>query len=198
MNHLLTLASLLCVAAITPGANNLLVLRVAGQQGMRGALPAIAGIVLGGLLLLAVAALGASNVFAAYPSLQRRVGLMGALYLAWLGIALFIHAITARRVDSSTTEHVPPMSIFGLIGFQFLNPKSWVMVLTTLATTPVTGLQGYLPFAALFVLIPMSCLLLWTALGAWLARWLVRPIVRRGVDAVMGVLLAACAIPLLT
>ncbi|WP_426700317.1 LysE family translocator [Rhodanobacter sp. Col0626] len=197
MDHLFTLASLLGVAAITPGPNNLVVLRAAGQAGMRGALPAIAGVVLGGLLLLAVIALGAGSLFAAYPSLQRWIAVMGALYLAALGITLFMRGVTTPRAGSSTTEDALPAGTVGLVGFQFLNPKSWVMVLTALATVPAVGLHGYLPLAGLFVLIPTLCLLLWAALGAWLARWLVRPTVRRAVDAAMGALLVACAVFLL-
>jgi len=90
-----------------------------------------------------------------------------------------------------------PAGTLGLIGFQFLNPKSWVIVLTVLAAMPSTGLRDYLPLAGLFVLIPTLCLLLWAALGAWLARWLVRPTIRRAVDIAMGALLVACAFLLL-
>ena len=53
MYRLFAVCGLLCVAAITPGPNNLVVLRASSQGGIRAALPAIAGIVLGGLLLLA-------------------------------------------------------------------------------------------------------------------------------------------------
>lgn len=197
MDHLFALAGLLCIAAITPGPNNLVVLRAAGRTGMRGALPAMIGVVLGGLLLLAVVALGAGRAFAAYPSLQRWIGVMGALYLSWLGIGLFVRGLATRRADGTTIKPMLPAGTLGLIGFQFLNPKSWVMTLMALATVPATDLRGYLPLAGLFVLIPTVCLLLWAALGAWLARWLVRPTVRRGVDAAMGVALVACAVLLL-
>lgn len=196
MDHLLALAGLLGVAAITPGPNNLVVLRAAGRAGMRGALPAMAGVVLGGLLLLAVIALGAGRAFAACPSLRRWVGLLGALYLVWLGIGLFVRGLATRRADGATADRLPAGTL-GLIGFQFLNPKSWVMTLMALATVPAADLRGYLPLAGLFVLVPAACLSLWAALGAWLAHWLVRPTVRRGVDAAMGVLLVACAALLL-
>jgi threonine/homoserine/homoserine lactone efflux protein len=191
MNPLFAMAGLLCVAAITPGPNNLVVLRAAMQTGLRGALPAITGVVLGGLLLLAVIALGANGLFAAHPSFRRWIAAAGALYLAWLGLALLFQAVAASGEDA-TTGHALPASTIGLIGFQFLNPKSWVMVLTALATLPADGLHGYLSLAGLFVLIPSLCLLLWAAFGTWLARWLVRPAIRRGVDAVMGALLVAC------
>jgi threonine/homoserine/homoserine lactone efflux protein len=195
MNPLLAACGLLCVAAITPGPNNLVVLRAAGHAGLRGAMPAIVGIVCGGLLLLAVMALGAGVAFATHPPLRRWTAVIGALYLVWLGISLCLAGIRSRH--GAATSAALPAGVLGLIGFQFLNPKSWVIVLTVLAAMPATGLHDYLPLAGLFMLIPTLCLLLWAALGAWLARWLVRPTVRRGVDIVMGALLVACAFLLL-
>lgn len=195
MDPLLAACGLLLVAAITPGPNNLVVLRAAGHAGLRGALPAIAGIVGGGLLLLAVTALGAGTAFAAHPPLRRWTGAIGALYLAWLGVSLCVAGVAPRHAAAASATL--PAGTLGLIGFQFLNPKSWVIVLTVLAAVPATGLRDYLPLAGLFVLVPALCLLLWAALGAWLARWLVRPTVRRGVDLAMGVLLIACAFLLL-
>jgi threonine/homoserine/homoserine lactone efflux protein len=192
MDRLIALAGLLCVAAITPGPNNLVVLRAAGHAGIRGAVPAITGIVLGGLLLLALAAAGAGMAFAAHPSLKGWIGAIGSLYLAWLGVSLCVGGM-AIRPPIASSEPALPAGMLGLIGFQFLNPKSWVMVLTALAALPATTLRDYLPLAGLFMLIPTVCLLLWAALGAWLARWLVRPAIRRGADVVMGVLLVACA-----
>lgn len=195
MNSLLAASLLLCVAAITPGPNNLVVLRAAGHAGLRGALPAIAGIVCGGLLLLAVTALGAGAAFTTYPPLRRWAGALGSLYLAWLGVSLCLAGIASRH--SVATEAALPAGTLGLVGFQFLNPKSWVIVLTVLATMPATGLRDGLLLAGLFVLAPTLCLLLWAVLGAWLARWLVQPAARRVVDVAMGVLLVACAFLLL-
>jgi threonine/homoserine/homoserine lactone efflux protein len=193
MDHLIALAGLLCVAAITPGPNNLVILRAAGHAGLRAALPALLGIVLGGLLLLTVTALGAGTAFAAHPGLRWWIGAIGSLYLVWLGVALLAGSLAPRRNGTAAVEPVLPAGTLGLLGFQFLNPKGWVMVLTALATLPTTGLHDYLSLAGLFVLIPTLCLLLWASLGAWLARWLARPLIRRVVDAVMGALLIACA-----
>jgi len=102
MNPLLAVCGLLCVAAITPGPNNLVVLRAAGHAGLRGAMPAIVGIVCGGLLLLAVMALGAGAAFATHPPLRRWAGAIGALYLVWLGVSLCAAGIAPRRFPSGS------------------------------------------------------------------------------------------------
>lgn len=191
MSDLFTIASLLGVAAITPGPNNLVVWRAASRAGFRGAMPAIVSIVLGGLLLLAVMALGTGAAFAAHPSWRGWARAAGSLYLAWLGLSLCVAGLVPAR--SGMTERALPAGTPSLIGFQFLNPKSWVMVLTVLAAWPAASPRDYAALAGLFVLIPGLCLLLWAVLGAALARWLAHPPIRRGVDLVMGVLLFACA-----
>jgi threonine/homoserine/homoserine lactone efflux protein len=193
MDHVLTIAGLLGAAAITPGPNNLVILRAAAQDGLRGAMPALFGVVLGGLLLLAVAMLGAGSALVAHPQLRGWIVAGGALYLIWLGGSLLAAGIAPRRGDDASDGPPLPAGTLGLIGFQFLNPKSWVMVLTVLAAWPVSGLRGYLPLATLFVLIPGVCLLAWAALGTWCARRMMRVKFRRGVDIAMGALLAACA-----
>jgi threonine/homoserine/homoserine lactone efflux protein len=195
MEQLLAAAGLLCVAAITPGPYKLVILRAAGTAGMRRTMPMIAGIVLGGLLLLAVTALGAAAVFAALPSLRRWIALAGALYLAWLGASLCIAGMSPP--GDTTTSSPLPAGALGLVGFQFLNPKSWLLVLTVLAAMPASDAHDYLLLVAMFVLIPAPCLLMWAGLGASLARWLARPIARRGVDILSGALLVACAALLL-
>ncbi|HEY9512591.1 MAG TPA: LysE family translocator [Rhodanobacter sp.] len=198
MHHLLVLCGLLGVAAITPGPNNLIVLHAAGRAGVRGAMPTIVGIVAGGLLLLAVLALGVDAVFAAHPLLRRWIAVLGGLYLTWLGMTLVAGGIAPRRTNAAPRKSTLPTGTLALLGFQFLNPKSWVMVLTVLAALPVADWRGYLTLAGLFVLIPTLCLLLWAGLGAYLARWLAQPRIRRSVDAVMGTLLVVCAVLLLT
>ena len=93
-----------------------------------------------------------------------------------------------QAVSGSTVASVDPGESWRPLDRSFFDRPSYEVA---------TDLRDYLPLAGLFVLIPALCLLLWAALGAWLARWLVHPQVRRGVDIVMGALLVACAFLLL-
>jgi threonine/homoserine/homoserine lactone efflux protein len=176
---------------VTPGPNNLIVLRAALRVGMRGAWPAIAGVVLGGLVVLAVALAASEAVFAAAPGLQTVVGVAGCLYLAWLGLGLIRHA---GRPSDGPARGLPAASVAGLFAFQFLNPKSWLMVMTAIGAMPA-GAPAW-PLAVVFTVIPATCLTLWAVAGAALARRLARPRVAAWVDRGMGALLVATALAL--
>ncbi|MEX2124760.1 MAG: hypothetical protein WD795_12775 [Woeseia sp.] len=87
--------------------------------------------------------------------------------------------------------------MLGLAGFQFLNPKSWVLVLTAVAAMPTQTPAAILQLAALFLLIPAVCLLLWSWFGALLMRALANSRISAWFDRAMGGTLAASAAVLL-
>lgn len=191
MSAVAGLAGLVAIAAVTPGPNNFIVLRAASRAGLRGAWPAIAGVVLGGLVVLAVALAASDAAFAAAPGLHTVVGVAGCAYLAWLGLGLIRHA---GRPSEEPARGLPAVSVPGLFAFQFLNPKSWVMVMTVIGAVPA-GAPVW-PLAGVFTVIPATCLTLWAIAGAAMARALARPRVAAWVDRGMGALLVALALAL--
>jgi threonine/homoserine/homoserine lactone efflux protein len=192
MSPLAAVVALVAIAAVTPGPNNFIVLRTASRAGVRGALPAIAGVVVGSLALLAIATVASDVAFSAEPRLRMALGAAGCLYLSWLGLGLIRDA---GRPSTGEPRGLPAASLMGLFAFQILNPKSWVMVMTAIGAMPAG--QARWPLGVVFTVIPTSCLLLWATAGAALARWLARPRIGAWVDRVMGVLLIATAIALL-
>lgn len=193
MHDLLAAAGLLLAAAITPGPNNLVVLREAGRGDLQATAGAIGGIVLGGLALLAVVAAGAGPLLATHATLRAMLAAAGAGYMAWLGLRLIGNA----RGMAPLRADVLPTGVLGLLCFQFLNPKGWAMVLAIVAARPATGPAGYLPLVLLFTAIPLACLLAWSLAGRVLAPHLARARSRRRIDSAMGALLLASAALLL-
>jgi homoserine/homoserine lactone efflux protein len=197
MDALIGVAGLVLVAAITPGPNNLVVMRLAARSGFVRTLPAIAGIVLGGLAMLVLVSLGAGTVFAAEPVLRTLIAVGGGAYLCWLGCDLVARSFAGGATGDTPAGTKLPAGLAGLFGFQFLNPKSWVMVLTAISAMPAAhGATAFLSLAALFTFIPVVCLGVWSSFGAALAKCLARPRVRAWSDRVMGVLLVASALAL--
>ena len=134
-------------------------------------------------------------MLATHATLRTGLGAAGAVYMAWLGLCLLDSG--TRRASPERAGAALPAGVLGLFGFQFLNPKGWVMVLTQVAAWPATSLSGYLPLALLYIAIPSGCLLLWSLAGRLLAAHMARPRSRRRIDAAMGALLLASAALLL-
>jgi threonine/homoserine/homoserine lactone efflux protein len=191
---MLAVAGLVTAGAITPGPNNFIVLRAASRQGVAGALPAIAGVVLGGLGLLAVVAGGGLALFASFPGLRQALVIAGALYLAGLGFALVLASF--REPAKARASAGGPAGLASLAAFQFANPKAWILAMTATAAMP-PGAHGLAQLAGLFVAIPVACLLLWALGGALLQRALERPRARAGFERAMGALLLASSLFLL-
>lgn len=188
MSPLFAIAGLLLVAAITPGPNNIVVMHAA-IPGVRRALPAIAGVLLGGLAMLALVNIGLGTLLIRWPALRLLTATGGATYLAWLGWML------TRAAGNARGDTPLPSGLAGLFGFQFLNPKAWVMLLTVTAALPARGpWPAFTRLAPLFVVISGLCLLLWAITGRALARHVARSATRVWIDRALGVLLIASAL----
>jgi threonine/homoserine/homoserine lactone efflux protein len=193
-------AALIFVAAITPGPNNLIVLRIAAGQGLRSALPAMAGVVVGGLAMFLLGQIGLAALVHEHPWLSTAMMTCGAAYLAWLGIDLVRSSFVTLSPSAPLNRNLP-QGAFALLAFQFANPKSWILVLTVTAAAQsaaaVQSVTTTVALVALFVVIPCGCLLAWAALGRAAARMILNPTSRARFDRAMGSLLAASAIFLL-
>ena len=183
------------VSSITPGPNNLMMMASGVTFGVKRTAPHMAGVCLGfGLMTLAVG-LGVAGVFRAAPWLY--------IVLRW-GAAAYILLLAWRMaratgVGSAVTTG-EPMSFLSAAGFQWINPKAWVMAMGAVTTyaRPDRLLSDVALIAALFVLINIPCFLAWTSSGAAIKRFLKQGRTLRVFNIAMALLLAASLYPLLT
>jgi|SRR6266853_3093452 len=69
---------LLLAATVTPGPNNLLMLRIGLEHGQRAVLAPATGVVLGGVAMLLLGCAGLARAFAAHPWLRAATAICGA------------------------------------------------------------------------------------------------------------------------
>ena len=188
METLLGIAGLATVGAITPGPNNVVVMREAARAGWAGALRASLGIVSGGLTLLLIAASGLGVLFDSEPLLVTVIAIACCLFLFGSGVGLLKETCDPRSTEERHTLSSFPSGPLGLWAFQFINPKAWSLVLTiTSVAHSAGGVPTFLPYLALlFALISLSCLSLWAAAGLLITRWLKRVSVRVWLNRVTG------------
>ena len=175
------------VMAGTPGPNNMMLTASGMNFGLRRTLPHIAGICVGITLLMIATGLGLGIIFATVPKAQTALAVAGALYLLYLAWRI------AAAAAPSATQGAKPLRFAEAFGFQFLNPKGWVMALNAALLMPefdsVATKAVVLGLLALSVgCMPMA---VWTLFGMAIARLLQNARWRRIINGSLAVLLLA-------
>ncbi|HYC02223.1 MAG TPA: LysE family translocator [Azospirillaceae bacterium] len=190
---LLALAVYAFVASVTPGPNNFMVLASGANFGLVRTLPQVFGITLGyGFLLLAVG-LGLGALLSAVPALHLGLKIGGALYLLYLA-----WRIAMARSMGGEAEARPP-NFLEAAGFQWINPKGWVVALSAMAVyaDPAHPFLTVVIVAGVFVVVATPAVLVWAGCGVALRGFLSDPIRLKWFNIAMGAALAATLWPML-
>ena len=154
------------LVAVSPGPAVLYVMSCAAQGGVRGSLPAIAGLQLGSVCFFAAVGTGFATVLATMTTLVTVIRALGALYLVWLGASLLLASrrqsaapLGARAADRASRKE---SFCQGLL-VQLTNPKALLFASALLpqfldAHRPLLG-QLLLLFAVTFVVDVVSMLM---------------------------------------
>jgi threonine/homoserine/homoserine lactone efflux protein len=185
------LVTYLTVMSVTPGPNNVMVTASGATFGYRATVPHILGIGAGVAAQTVLVCLGLGNLFERMPGLHTAMAWAGALYLLYMAWRL----VGAGAVDAKSAAR--PLRWWEAAGFQAVNPKAWVMAMTTAAVFfpsqgPVVG--AAFEVGGLFVLVSFPCVTLWALCGNALRRFLDRPVYRRAFNISMSVLLVGTAV----
>lgn len=186
------------VAAVTPGPSNVMVLAAGARAGLRGGLPCLAGVVAGMALLIGAAALGLGGVITALPGAMVLLRWGGAALLLWLAWKI------ASAPPMAADARGGPVGFWQAFAFQWVNPKSWIVGASAAATygAGAAAMGGAsaraLLMGAVFAAAAAPSCLLWLAFGSALQRVLTDARRARVFNAVMGALLAASVVFVVT
>lgn len=199
MNAVAGIAGLLFVAVITPGPNNLIVMREAARAGWSAALRASLGIIGGSMALLVLVIGGVGSALAGKPGLSTAIAAAGCLYLTLLGGQLISQSFNPRPQPEAGAQPLLPSGAASLFAFQFLNPKAWITTLTAVSAAQASvGAKSALPLlVTLLLLISVPSLALWSSCGVMLTRCLERQLFRVWFDRSAGGLLLGSALLLM-
>ena len=171
----LPLAAFMVVASITPGPNNLLVASAGARAGYRATIPHLLGIGIGHSFQVALCALGIGAMLMAAPGAEGILKMLSAGYLGWLALKL----IRMGAPDDVRGRDGGPMSFVAAAAFQWVNPKAWMMALTTSgALLPAVSDRALAIALACItvVLVNFPCVSAWAAFGAGMRRLMTRPV----------------------
>jgi threonine/homoserine/homoserine lactone efflux protein len=177
------------VAAGTPGPSNALLTATGASVGVTRGIPALLGVAAGMAALMFVVAFGLGALLVQTPFVLTALKVGGAAVLCWLAWKI---ATSPRPGGASGAR---PIGFFGAAGFQWINPKSWLVCASAAATflDPKAGnpLEQAAGLGVTFVLACLPSCFPWLAFGAVLHRVLRSDRAWRIFSGAMGLLLAA-------
>lgn len=182
---------------ITPGAD----WGYAITAGLRNSsvLPAVAGMLAGHLLATLVVAAGVGALVARAPAVLTVLTVVGAAYLAWIGIGLLRQPAVPHAGKEPVATSWMRQAAKGL-GVSGLNPKVFLLFLALLPqfTDPDADWPIGLQLVALGLLHVTSCAVVYVAVGLGARQVLrTRPAAARVVTRASGVLMIVIALVLI-
>jgi threonine/homoserine/homoserine lactone efflux protein len=194
------LALFALVASITPGPNNFLLMRSGARFGVRGSTAPMLGIQGGMIGLLLLSHLGVGALLLAWPFAMTALRWACFVYLLWLASVILRDAHSENRaaaVDGTAAESAKPMTFFQTFAFQLINPKAWMMTVTSVSAFYGGAAPTTLDLAVtilICVAIGSNSMLVWTIWGATIDRLLTQPRARQLFGYSMAALVVITAI----
>lgn len=182
---------------LTPGAD----WAYAISAGLRrtSAIPAVAGMLMGHLLVATVVVAGLGVLLSEHPTVLGVITVMGALYVAWVGVGL-IRAPGDCSDSEVSSETGPRGQFFRGVGVSVLNPKVFLLLgaLMPPFADPTAAWPVPAQLAMLGLVHVVSCALVYSGVATCAACLLTsRPRAARLVSRISGVALILVAASLL-
>jgi len=183
------------IMAFTPGPNNTILMASGIAHGFRATLPVVTGVALGFPLQVLCIGLGLGKIFELWPFLLIVLKYAGAAYMLWLCWKI------ATEKPSSEMNNAPtkPLSALQMMGFQWINPKAWIIAITATTTYTIPGFfwTGLASVVGTTLFTAITSATTWAAFGAALKAVLTDPRWFRPINYGLAALLLVSLVPML-
>ena len=186
----------MAVMAITPGPANIFAVSTGMARGRKAALVGVVGMNCATLVWFGAAALGLGALVKALPEVFRWVAILGAIYVAWLGLKALKGAFSTVADPEDAVVHGDRNAFLDGFMVQIANPKA--ILFFTAVLPPFLDVQRpMIPQLALFAMAAIGMDLMsmstYALSGAALSRAMRQPRFRRVFSVFVGVLLLTAA-----
>ena len=179
------------VMSITPGPNNVMLTASGATFGFKRTVPHMLGIVAGFSVVLFAVCAGLDAVFTRWPEIQTALRWIGAAYLLYLAWRIL------RSGEAQTAQSRKPLTALEAAGFQFVNPKAWMMTVTAAAMflpreLGVLTASSYM--VGIMAVTNLPCIAVWAMFGSSMRGFLAKPRGRMIFNIVLSLALAVTGI----
>ncbi len=183
------------IAAFTPGPNNTMLMASGINFGFRRTLPLILGVMVGFPFMIGCIGLGLGKIFDIYPIIYTTLKYVGAGYMLWLAWKI----ATEEPAGEGNKDVGNPIGFFQACALQWVNPKAWVMAVTSLSAYTVSTqyYSGVLAVVATAMLMGIGSATTWAMFGVGLKHILNDARYFRIINVALGLALVASLVPML-
>ncbi len=203
MQEFYTLAMILSIAtftlstSISPGPNNIMLLSSGLTFGYKRTIPHMAGVFLGFPLMVLIVGLGMGALFEKFPIVLTILKGVGILYLFWMAYKI---ANNSSSYDVEENTESKPFSFMQAAMFQWVNPKAWIMAITSISifvTSNENGLFQIIIISLIYFLSGCVSCNTWAFGGTVLKKFIKSEKSVQRLNIAMAILLVASVIPII-
>lgn len=177
---------------LLPGPGQLAILTASLSGGFRAAIRAVAGLLTGDVIIMALVAVGTDVVLREHPDWFRILRIVGGLYICWLGVRVALSDLIAL-VEVHASAGTPNWYL-RTVGITLLNPKAILFFASffPLFADPSRSIAGtYLRMGVVFTFLSGSYLTFFAAAGSRLSDALRGSrVARRWAPRILGTIIA--------
>lgn len=186
LSLILPMSAFALAASISPGPVNLVCLSSGTRYPVSRGLIFVTGATLGFIALFIAVGLGLYSLLTMVPILEALLRWGGVAFLLYLSIKL---ALDSGQLPETGVDKAPGFGTGAIM--QWLNPKAWLASASGIgAYTSANDLNQILLFASLYLPICWLSLACWVYAGAFLRRYVQRPVVLMAINRTLALLLA--------
>lgn len=130
LTMLISIGSFALASTMTPGPNNMMLLSSGLTFGYKRTIPHALGVNIGFPVMVICVGLGIGRLFEVFPFTYVALKVVGICYLVWMAW----HIANTKGAADTENKNDKPFTFIQAALFQWINPKAWVMAITSTAT----------------------------------------------------------------
>jgi threonine/homoserine/homoserine lactone efflux protein len=176
----------------SPGPNNIMTSYTAFNFGIRKAIPTMLGVILGWTLLVILLQLTSDAVFQRFEYIQIIIKTLGTIYLLFIAYKIsFAGQKKEKKIDPK------PVTFLNTFLFQFVNPKSIIVGLTSISLfvdTENNYLRDSIILTSVWFLMAVGSQTAWCLMGKYMRKFATSDKFIKNFNYTMSFLLIVCVI----
>tara|TARA_B100000579_G_scaffold89084_1_gene70114 strand:- start:528 stop:1124 length:597 start_codon:yes stop_codon:yes gene_type:complete len=192
LSKLISLLLFGIATAFSPGPNNIMTSYTAFNFGFKKAIPTMLGVIVGWTLLIIILQIASVAIFQKYEIIQTIIKILGSIYLLFMAYKLsFAGKINQDKID------LKPVTFLNTFWFQFVNPKSIIVGLTSISLfidTQNNYLRDSIILTFVWFLMAVGSQAAWCLMGKYMRKFATTDKFIKNFNYTMSFLLIVCVI----